>query len=92
MPFTYSLAFHATAAGANAYLTPRGTQGLAPHTDPVEIFVVQTQGRKRWRLYAPVGGFPLPNQASGDLEQVGVGVVCVLGGGRESKALGRLIR
>lgn len=58
------------ATGANAYLTPRGTQGLAPHTDPVEIFVVQTQGRKRWRLYQPVGGFPLPNQASGDLEQV----------------------
>lgn len=56
--------------GANAYLTPKGTQGLAPHTDPVEIFVVQTQGRKRWRLYEPVGAFPLPNQASGDLAQV----------------------
>ena len=57
-------------AGANAYLTPRGTQGLAPHTDPVEILVVQTQGRKAWRLYPPLGAFPLPNQASGDLEQV----------------------
>ena len=27
--------------------------GLAPHWDDVEIFVVQTQGSKRWRLYAP---------------------------------------
>ncbi|PRW61282.1 bifunctional lysine-specific demethylase and histidyl-hydroxylase MINA [Chlorella sorokiniana] len=39
--------------GCNAYLTPAGTQGLAPHWDDVEIFVVQTQGSKRWRLYAP---------------------------------------
>jgi lysine-specific demethylase/histidyl-hydroxylase NO66 len=32
-------------------LTPAGTQGFAPHYDEVDIFVVQTQGAKRWRLY-----------------------------------------
>lgn len=31
--------------GCNAYLTPKGTQGLAPHHDDVELFVCQTQGR-----------------------------------------------
>lgn len=32
--------------GCNAYLTPKGTQGLAPHHDEVELFVCQTQGMK----------------------------------------------
>lgn len=30
--------------GCNSYLTPAGTQGLAPHHDDVEIFVCQTKG------------------------------------------------
>ena len=41
------------AAGSNAYLTPAGTQGFAPHFDDVDAFVLQCEGRKRWRLYAP---------------------------------------
>lgn len=41
------------AAGCNAYLTPAGTQGFAPHFDDVDAFVCQLEGRKRWRLYAP---------------------------------------
>jgi hypothetical protein len=39
--------------GSNSYYTPRGTQGFAPHYDDVDIFVVQTEGAKRWRLYPP---------------------------------------
>lgn len=31
-------------AGCNAYLTPGGSQGLAPHHDDVELFVCQTRG------------------------------------------------
>lgn len=57
--------------GANAYLTPKGSQGLAPHHDDVELWVVQTAGKKKWRLYKPVNAYQLPNQPSGDLEQVG---------------------
>lgn len=57
--------------GANAYLTPQGSQGLAPHHDDVELWVVQTAGKKKWRLYQPINGYQLPNQPSGDLEQVG---------------------
>ncbi len=30
--------------GCNAYLTPGGAQGLAPHHDDVELFVCQTEG------------------------------------------------
>jgi hypothetical protein len=34
--------------GSNAYLTPPKAQGLAPHHDDVEIWVVQTQGGWVW--------------------------------------------
>ena len=37
--------------GASSYLTPPGAQGFGPHYDDAEIFVVQLEGRKRWRLY-----------------------------------------
>jgi lysine-specific demethylase/histidyl-hydroxylase NO66 len=41
--------------GANAYLTPPcGAQGFAPHYDDIEAFVCQLEGRKRWRVYAPL--------------------------------------
>ena len=39
--------------GANSYLTPAGTQGFSPHYDDVDIFILQTEGSKRWRLYEP---------------------------------------
>lgn len=55
--------------GTNAYMTPTGTQGLAPHHDDVELWVLQTAGRKRWRIYEPLNGFMLPNNGSGDLDQ-----------------------
>ena len=48
-------------------------QGLAPHHDDVEIFVCQTEGSKRWRLYNPVKAFALPAQPSGDLAEAGLG-------------------
>ncbi|XP_058116950.1 bifunctional lysine-specific demethylase and histidyl-hydroxylase NO66 [Anopheles coustani] len=37
--------------GANFYLTPPNSQGFAPHYDDIEAFVLQVEGRKRWRLY-----------------------------------------
>ncbi|GFH08325.1 JmjC domain-containing protein [Haematococcus lacustris] len=59
--------------GCNAYLTPPGTQGLAPHHDDVELWVCQTEGTKRWRVYAPLGGYPLPSQSSRNLRQEELG-------------------
>lgn len=39
--------------GANVYLTPPNSQGFAPHYDDIEGFVLQVEGKKIWRLYAP---------------------------------------
>lgn len=39
--------------GANFYLTPPGSQGFAPHYDDIEAFILQVEGKKRWRLYKP---------------------------------------
>ncbi|XP_068217942.1 ribosomal oxygenase 1 [Palaemon carinicauda] len=39
--------------GANVYLTPPDTQGFAPHWDDIEAFILQLEGRKRWKVYAP---------------------------------------
>jgi bifunctional lysine-specific demethylase and histidyl-hydroxylase NO66 len=33
--------------------TPPNSQGFAPHYDDIETFVLQIEGKKRWRLYAP---------------------------------------
>ncbi|KAK2076244.1 hypothetical protein QBZ16_001176 [Prototheca wickerhamii] len=38
--------------GCNAYLTPKGSQGFAPHYDDIDAFVLQIEGRKRWRAYS----------------------------------------
>lgn len=43
---------------ANAYYTPRDSQGLAVHHDTHDVFVLQVAGEKRWLVYDPV--FPLP--------------------------------
>ncbi|KAF8073009.1 RIOX2 [Scenedesmus sp. PABB004] len=59
--------------GANAYLTPGGSQGLAPHHDDVELWVVQTAGTKKWRVYDPTNGYALPNQPGADLDQAALG-------------------
>ncbi|XP_018337892.1 PREDICTED: bifunctional lysine-specific demethylase and histidyl-hydroxylase NO66 [Trachymyrmex septentrionalis] len=40
--------------GANIYLTPANSQGFAPHYDDVEAFILQVEGKKRWKLYKPL--------------------------------------
>lgn len=57
--------------GSNAYLTPAGAQGLAPHHDDIEAFVLQVEGRKHWRVYEPV--VELPRGPSGDLDAADLG-------------------
>lgn len=41
-------------AGSNVYLTPKGTQGFAPHYDDIEAFLLQVEGKKYWKVYAPM--------------------------------------
>ena len=38
----------------NAYLTPAGTKGLELHFDFHDVFVVQLEGQKRWRVWEPL--------------------------------------
>jgi hypothetical protein len=40
--------------GANSYITPPDSQGFKPHYDDVEVFMLQLEGRKRWRIFAGV--------------------------------------
>ncbi|RLN71751.1 hypothetical protein BBJ28_00023537, partial [Nothophytophthora sp. Chile5] len=58
-------------AGASAYLTPANSQALAPHHDDVEVFVLQTEGRKKWKLYHPL--VELAGEHSSDLSPDEIG-------------------
>lgn len=37
--------------GANSYLTPKGSQGFAPHYDDIDAFILQLEGAKEWTVY-----------------------------------------
>jgi len=55
--------------GSNAYLTPGGAdnQGFAPHYDDIEAFILQLEGYKHWRVYAPMKKTEsLPRESSRD--------------------------
>jgi hypothetical protein len=49
---------------ANAYLTPAGSVGLAPHHDTHDVFVLQLHGAKQWRVAAPSVEAPLARHRS----------------------------
>ena len=49
----------------NAYLTPAGNRGFATHYDTHDVFVLQIDGTKRWRIHEPVLPDPLERQAWG---------------------------
>jgi mannose-6-phosphate isomerase-like protein (cupin superfamily) len=49
-------------------MTPPNSQGLAPHHDDVDVFIMQVEGRKRWKLYSPIE-HDLPREYSPDLDQ-----------------------
>ncbi|XP_012259857.2 ribosomal oxygenase 1 [Athalia rosae] len=60
--------------GANAYLTPPNTQGFAPHYDDIEAFILQIEGKKRWRLYKPRSDDEfLPRLSSDNFDQSEIG-------------------
>ena len=47
---------------ANAYFTPRGSQGLPVHHDTHDVFCLQIAGEKRWLVYEPALELPLRSQ------------------------------
>merc|ERR1712110_1287102 len=66
--------FFGSFVGTNMYLTPPGTQGFAPHYDDVEVFILQLEGKKRWRLYKPRNSQEtLPRYSSQNFQQNEIG-------------------
>jgi hypothetical protein len=55
-------AFLGHPAQANAYFTPRGSQGLPVHHDTHEVLSLQVAGEKRWLVYEPALELPLKSQ------------------------------
>jgi hypothetical protein len=49
-------------AQANAYVTPPTSRGFDVHHDTHDVFVVQTHGRKAWRVYRPLVELAGPDQ------------------------------
>jgi hypothetical protein len=47
---------------ANAYYTPRGSQGFGVHHDTHDVLVLQVAGEKRWHLTDPLLELPLKHQ------------------------------
>ena len=45
--------------GANLYSTPAGAQGFAAHFDTHDVFVLQLEGAKTWRVFSPGHELPL---------------------------------
>ena len=67
--------FFGSFVGTNMYLTPPGTQGFAPHYDDVEVFILQLEGKKHWRVYEPrTAQETLPRYSSCNFSQDEIGM------------------
>jgi bifunctional lysine-specific demethylase and histidyl-hydroxylase NO66 len=51
---------------ANAYVTPPQNQGFSAHYDVHDVFVLQIEGEKRWRIHQPILESPLRDQPWAD--------------------------
>ena len=51
---------------ANAYITPPQNQGFSAHYDVHDVFVLQIEGEKRWRIHRPIFESPLRDQPWAD--------------------------
>jgi ribosomal protein L16 Arg81 hydroxylase len=53
----------------NAYVTPAQSTGFSDHYDVHDVFVLQVEGRKQWRIRPPVHPLPLRDQPWTDHRQ-----------------------
>jgi hypothetical protein len=49
-------------AQTNIYLTPPDSQGFKPHWDTHDVYVIQVEGTKRWRIYDGGRETPMADQ------------------------------
>ncbi|MBW4576242.1 MAG: cupin domain-containing protein [Aphanothece sp. CMT-3BRIN-NPC111] len=62
----------------NLYLTPKDAQGFSTHFDTEDVFILQVEGSKLWRVYDSVVPLPLveqyqpvsPEKAPGNLREI----------------------
>lgn len=57
----------------NLYATPSGKQGLSYHYDDDDVFIVQLDGSKRWKIFRERAGLPLSGEAYQQPECVSAG-------------------
>jgi hypothetical protein len=50
--------------GANVYFTPARSQGFLPHFDGHDVFILQVEGAKCWRVFRAMADLPLENTPS----------------------------
>ena len=51
-------------------MTPAGSSGFAPHWDDIDAFLLQVEGRKYWKVYAPESDSDeLPRESSGNFTE-----------------------
>ena len=50
---------------ANAYATPKGSQGFSVHFDDHDVLILQIEGTKHWVIYPPDSPLPLQDEFSG---------------------------
>jgi ribosomal protein L16 Arg81 hydroxylase len=55
-------AYFGAPVNTNLYLTPPKSQGLPPHYDPDEIFILQVDGSKHWRFFGVGRDLPLKQE------------------------------
>lgn len=65
--------YFGTLVGCNSYITPPQSQGLAPHHDDIDAFIIQCSGSKTWTLYEPNQSQQLACHSSGDLDSSQIG-------------------
>jgi ribosomal protein L16 Arg81 hydroxylase len=61
-------------AGVNVYVTPRNSQGFPPHFDAHDVFVLQVEGAKSWRLYPAWEDMPCGTEDSRPIPREMLGV------------------
>ncbi|MEV6318724.1 cupin domain-containing protein [Streptomyces sp. NPDC051776] len=54
--------------GVNLYLTPQHGQGLPPHVDTHDVFILQLHGVKEWHVGSPPQELPLANAEKEKIE------------------------
>ncbi|HEV7763973.1 MAG TPA: cupin domain-containing protein [Thermoanaerobaculia bacterium] len=51
---------------ASLFLTPASAEGFDPHYDAHDVFILQLEGAKHWRLRAPIEALPQKAAVAGD--------------------------